>query len=136
MSSAAQSAHGTLCELVRVTLAPFKQASAGHSDLVWSLPAHISPLCYGCAAVCSTSRAIIFCGGKSASWLDQEWGASGSVADTAGRLLAGHCCLCRSSGSSAMSWGRRDDGCIALWAREGDKQLGIVSCCAHGLVLY
>lgn len=135
MASAGESAHGTLCELVRVTLAPFKQASAGQSDLVWSLPAHISPLCFGCTAVSSTSRGIIFCGGKSAAWLDQEWGSTGSAADKAGALLAGHCCLCRSNGSSATSWSRRDDGCIALWIREQDRQLGMVSRSAMFLML-
>jgi hypothetical protein len=127
MSSAGESAHSTLCELVRVTLAPFKQASAGQSDINWDLPAHISPLCYGCTAVSSTSRGIIFCGGKSASWLDQEWGTESGAAETAGLLLASHCRLCRSNGTFAMSWSRKDNGCIAMWVRQHDQQLGIVS---------
>jgi hypothetical protein len=127
MASAGESAHVTLCELVRVTLAPFKQASAGQSDLVWNLPAHIAPLCFGCAAVSTASRGVIFCGGKSASWLDQEWGSDGDGSQTAGLLLSSHCCLCRCNGAAATSWCRREDGCIAMWVRQDDKQLGIVS---------
>ena len=102
---------------------------------MWTLPAHIAPLCYGCAAVSSTSRGLIFCGGKSSSWLDQAWGcSSGGAAETAGLLLASHCFLCRSNGSSATSWSRREDGCIAMWVRQDDKQLGIVRRSARLLV--
>lgn len=126
MTSAGESAHSTLCELVRVTIAPFKQASAGQSDVHWDLPAHISPLCYGCTAVSSTSRGIIFCGGKSSSWLDQEWGSESGIGETAGFLLASHCRLCRTDGTSAMSWSRKDNGCIAMWVRQHDQQLGII----------
>ena len=126
MASTGESAHVSLCELVRVTLAPFKQASAAQSDLEWNLPAHIAPLCFGCTAVSSSSRGVIFCGGKSASWLDQEWGSEEGGAQTAGLLLAGHCCLCRCNGAAATSWSRKEDGCIALWTRQNDKQLGIV----------
>jgi hypothetical protein len=133
MTSAGESAHSTLCELVRVTIAPFKQASAGQSDVHWDLPAHISPLCYGCAAVSSTSRGIIFCGGKSSSWLDQEWGSESGIGETAGFLLASHCRLCRTDGTSAMSWSRKDNGCIAMWVRQHDQQLGIVSLLVRAL---
>jgi len=51
MCSAGGALMASLCELLRVTLAPFKLACAGHTDLEWNLPAHISPLCFGCAAV-------------------------------------------------------------------------------------
>jgi hypothetical protein len=127
MTTTEQSAHVTLCELVRVTLATFTRSSAGQSDLVWNLPPHISPLCFGCTAVSSTSRGIIFCGGTSASWLDQQWSTDGSPVETAGLLLAGHCCSCRTNGNCATSWSRKDGGCIAMWIRQNDQHLGIVS---------